>query len=170
MTDRWRGATFSSTYSYHHGYFDGVEREFRGFGRVEQVDVEDYGVFAAGNVDSPYITSDRRLYQPPVKTITWFHTGAAERRELLGRYRAEYFPASVAALPIAVAISPGFTEKQLAEPEPPGADLTDEEWREAARACKGMPLRQETYELDVEALRGSAGKPPAQIPVRLFSA
>ncbi|MFO0761897.1 MAG: toxin TcdB middle/N-terminal domain-containing protein [Byssovorax sp.] len=25
-------------YSYHHGYFDGVEQEFRGFGRVEQRD------------------------------------------------------------------------------------------------------------------------------------
>ena len=169
VTDKWRGATFSSTYSYHHGHFDGVEREFRGFGRVEQLDVEDYGVFAAGNVDSPYITSDRRLYQPPVKTVTWFHTGAAERRELLGRYRGEYFPASVAALPIAVSISPGFAEKQLVEPDPPSPDLTDDEWREAARACKGIPLRQEMYELDVEALRGSAGKPPAQIPVRLFS-
>ena len=41
VTDKWRNTTFASTYSYHHGYFDGVEREFRGFGRVEQVDVED---------------------------------------------------------------------------------------------------------------------------------
>src|SRR5262249_15532030 len=41
--DTWRNSTFSSTYSYHHGYFDGAEREFRGFGRVEQVDVENDG-------------------------------------------------------------------------------------------------------------------------------
>ena len=67
----------ASTYSYHHGYFDGVEREFRGFGRVEQVDVESYGTFAGGNADSPYVTDDLTLYQPPVKTVTWFHTGAA---------------------------------------------------------------------------------------------
>ena len=39
VTDKWRKTCFSSTYSYHHGYFDGIEREFRGFGRVEQVDV-----------------------------------------------------------------------------------------------------------------------------------
>jgi len=29
-TDRWRKTRFATTYSYHHGYFDGVEREFRG--------------------------------------------------------------------------------------------------------------------------------------------
>ena len=27
---------------YHHGYFDGVEREFRGFGLVEQLDTEEH--------------------------------------------------------------------------------------------------------------------------------
>src|SRR5262249_5131810 len=43
-------------------------------------------------------------------------------------------------------------------------DLTTEEWREALRACKGMPLRQEIYELDVDALRDGAHK-----PVKLFS-
>src|SRR3990172_1102545 len=45
VTDKWRKTSFSSTYSYHHGYFDGIEREFRGFGRVEQVDVETFGTF-----------------------------------------------------------------------------------------------------------------------------
>ena len=29
-----------STYSYHHGYYDGVEREFRGFARVDQLDAD----------------------------------------------------------------------------------------------------------------------------------
>src|SRR5262249_19202526 len=67
--ETWRKTTFSSTYSYHHGYFDGAEREFRGFGRVEQVDVEDYGTAAAANADSPFV-SHKELFQPPVKTIT----------------------------------------------------------------------------------------------------
>ena len=48
VSDQWRGTTFTTTYSYHHGYFDGIEREFRGFGRVTQT-TEDYGRFAAGN-------------------------------------------------------------------------------------------------------------------------
>ncbi|MBN1428900.1 MAG: hypothetical protein JXB07_10990 [Anaerolineae bacterium] len=33
---------FASRYAYHHGYFDGVEREFRGFGLVEQWDTEQF--------------------------------------------------------------------------------------------------------------------------------
>jgi hypothetical protein len=34
---------FVSRYAYHHGYFDGFEREFRGFGMVEQQDTEELG-------------------------------------------------------------------------------------------------------------------------------
>ena len=34
--DRISGNRFATSYKYHHGYFDGVEREFRGFGMVEQ--------------------------------------------------------------------------------------------------------------------------------------
>ena len=35
-----------TTYKYHHGYFDGREREFRGFGRVDQFDTETFEDFA----------------------------------------------------------------------------------------------------------------------------
>ena len=33
---------FVTRYTYHHGYFDGFEREFRGFGMVEQWDTEEF--------------------------------------------------------------------------------------------------------------------------------
>ena len=33
---------FASRYSYHHGYYDGLEREFRGFARVDQLDTEEF--------------------------------------------------------------------------------------------------------------------------------
>ena len=33
---------FVTRYAYHHGYFDGEEREFRGFGMVEQWDTEEF--------------------------------------------------------------------------------------------------------------------------------
>ena len=93
VTDKWRKTSFSTTYCYHHGYFDGEEREFRGFGRVEQVDVESYGKFATGNKASPYITDDKTLYQPPVKTVTWYHTGAfLDRERILRHFEHEYFP------------------------------------------------------------------------------
>ena len=50
-----------STYRYRHGYYDGVEREFRGFAYVEQRDAES----SVGDFDLP-----------PVVTKTWFHNGA----------------------------------------------------------------------------------------------
>ncbi|MEO8553102.1 MAG: toxin TcdB middle/C-terminal domain-containing protein, partial [Kofleriaceae bacterium] len=134
VTDRWRGTSFATTYSYHHGYFDGIERELRGFARVEQIDLETS--LAPDPADEP-------MSQPPVKTITWFHTGASV--ELAGEF---YRPGGEHALPA------------LALPETPDV----EERREALRAAKGRMVRQEIYELEVAALaRG------AHVPVRLFT-
>lgn len=160
VRDQWRGTAFSSTYSYHHGYYDGIEREFRGFGRVEQVDVEDYGQFEAANSGSPWITDDQRLYQPPVKTVTWFHTGAAiDRRRILAQFAEEYFPSRYR-------FDDGFRERALPEPLL-AKELDADEWREALRACKGMMLRQEIYELDIDALTGAVQQ---HRPIRIFSA
>ena len=158
--DAWRGTTFSSTYSYHHGYFDGLEREFRGFGRVEQVDVEDYGRFTGANAGSPWITEDQRLFQPPVKSVTWYHTGVAiDRRRVLSQYEREYFPSRYR-------LEGDFQERALPEPQL-DEGLDPDEWREALRACKGMTLRQEVYELNVDAL--TAAMPQHRL-VRIFSA
>ena len=166
IRDKWRKTTFSSTYSYHHGYFDGKEREFRGFGRVDQADSETYSKFSAGNSDSPYITPDQTLYQPPVKTVTWYHTGAAlDREHILTQFEYEYFPHWFERMrPDEVNILGDFRENILPEPDLDLENLTADEWREALRACKGMPLRQEIYELDVDALENKE-----QRPIKLFS-
>lgn len=166
IKDRWRQTSFSTTYSYHHGYFDGIEREFRGFGRVEQIDVEDYGTFAANNGPSPYITPDQTLYQPPVKTVTWYHTGAfLDRKRILNHFEQEYFPHWLKDLYPDLTIS--FQENPLPQPDLEMKSLSAEEWREALRACKGMMLRQEVTELDIQALERP--KNPEQLPVKLFS-
>ena len=166
VTDQWRQTRFASTYSYHHGYFDGSEREFRGFGRVEQVDVESYGAFAQGNTASPYITADKTLYQPPVKTITWYHTGAfLDRERILSHFEHEYFPRWLENQHPGLEIA--FQENPLPQPDLAAENLNAEEWREALRACKGMMLRQEVVELDVEALERA--QDPEQRPVKLFS-
>jgi hypothetical protein len=165
VTDKWRNTSFSTTYSYHHGYFDGIEREFRGFGRVEQIDVESFGEFATGNVASPYISDDKTLYQPPIKTITWFHTGAClDRERILGLFQEEYFPNWLDEAGFSIDPDYAFIERALPEPDLINLDLDTEEWREALRACKGMTLRQEVYELDVDALE--AGR---HVPVKLFT-
>jgi RHS repeat-associated protein len=163
--DKWRGTVFSSAYSYHHGYFDGAEREFRGFGRVEQIDAELFSRFAESNIASPWITQDKKLYQPPVKTITWYHTGAAlDRQKTLTQFAQEYFPHKFASR-LDQGLT-GFRENSLVEPELP-QDLTAGEWREALRACKGMVLRQESYELDLDDFIAIQSK---HTPVRLYSA
>ena len=174
VTDKWRKTSFSTTYSYHHGYFDGIEREFRGFGRVEQVDIETYGEFEQGNTDSPYITDDKTLYQPPVKTVTWYHTGAMVDRDrvaptfvdrILSQFSDEYFPHWFEDLnPNQTNVLGDFQENSLPEPDLVSEDLSTEEWREALRACKGMMLRQEVYELDVDAWEQDK-----QQPVKLYS-
>ncbi len=171
VTDTWRATTFTTRYSYHHGYYDGEEREFRGFGRVEQIDVEDYGKFASENSSSPYITPDLELYQPPVLTITWHHTGAyVDRQKVLSHYRDEYFPTRYAAAHGGGALPGGFREKGLPEPDLEALDLSADEWREALRACKGMTLRQEVYELEPAAAAAGARTANEQRRVRLFSA
>ncbi len=164
VRDKWRRTAFTSTYSYHHGHFDGVEREFRGFGRVEQVDTESYGTFAGANTGSPWVSNDRTLYQPPVKTVTWYHTGAApDRPDDFDPFEPEYFPQRFAARLTQEAGA--FCEKRLPPPQLP-ADLAGDEWREAHRACKGMVLRQEVYELDVQDLIAAT---PLHTPVRLYT-
>lgn len=162
VTDKWRKTRFASCYSYHHGYFDGNEREFRGFGRVEQVDTETYGFFEAANANSPYISDDKTLYQPPIKTITWYHTGAAINRDkILNQYRQEYFPNNLSS----GAIASDYQENIFPQPNLSHLMLSSDEWLEAMRACKGMPLRQEVYELDVNTLEQQQ-----HVPVKLFTA
>lgn len=165
VEDLRRKTVFANTYSYHHGYFDGVEREFRGFGRVEQVDTQRFDDVSAANSDSSFVAADHKPYQSPVKTITWFHTGiATDRSRILGLYEREYFPSRYADRLPAV----GFAEHELPQPEieTTGPELEADEWREAMRACKGMALRQEVVELDVRALHDRGEHKPA----RLFSA
>lgn len=120
---------FVTRYGYRHGHFDGHEREFRGFGLVEQWDAEEY---------------DGQAEQvPPVLTRTWYHTGAYRPDGDAIRYASEYYR------------EPGVSEawwrgRRLPEATLPSGLTVDEE-REAVRALRGSVLRQETYGLDGSA-------------------
>jgi len=140
---------FVTRYAYHHGYFDGIEREFRGFGMVEQWDTEAFGVLQAGGQMPSGENIDRGSHVPPVLTKTWFHTGVYLGRERVSNYFAglrdaqdvgEYYR------------EPGLTGAQarqlLLEDTVLPEGLTVEEEREACRALKGTMLRQEVYALD----------------------
>lgn len=110
---------YGSTYKYHHGFLN-HEKEVAGFACVEQYDVADYN-------------QNNELDQPPVKTITWYHTGANPSLVNLESYfrRNEYYRGDVNAwfLPDTI-----FDNTIVAA-----------EMREAARALKGSVLHQEVF-------------------------
>ena len=68
----------TTEFKYHHGYWDGAEREFRGFGMVEQCDTESfdkYGEAGLHGVEAFFAKVDRKHFSPPTLTKTWFHQG-----------------------------------------------------------------------------------------------
>ncbi len=130
------GNHFVSRYAYHHGYFDSVEREFRGFGMVEQWDTEDYLTLQENTLFAGIGTNwSEQTDVPPVYTKTWFHNGYWKQGGKISRqYEHEYYQQDDLA----------WLLSDIELPE--GLQL--QEMREAARAIKGKPLRVEVYGLD----------------------
>jgi len=161
---------FVTRYAYHDGYYDGVEREFRGFGHVDQWDTESFATLMSSPGIPQPVNLDAASAVPPVLTKTWFHTGA-------------YFGAE--------AVSTYWQGQYYAEPGPDGAQLdgmllddtvlpsdvlmldgsrlpyafSPEEFREACRALRGSPLRQEVYALD----DGAASDRPYMVSERNYT-
>jgi RHS repeat-associated protein len=143
--DRISGNRFVSRYKYHHGYFDGVEREFRGFGMVEQTDTEEIGNIAADETSSEATNLDAASLVPPIRTKTWFHTGVYDEiDEVSHHFAAEYYGAPETTDPGYATTFDAFVKTLLPDTVLPPAVTLGEE-REAARALKGAMLRQEIY-------------------------
>ena len=142
---------FVSTYRYHHGYFDHAEREFRGFGLVEQTD-SDHVYHPTKGAASTII--DAEFDQEPVLTRNWFHTGAFLGREkILNQFAHEYWYEEMARRGFVVTHSeqPLPDARIIAAPGIPAAvldKLSVEEWQQALRACKSMALRSEVFAHD----------------------
>jgi RHS repeat-associated protein len=137
-------AYLTTEYVYHHGYYDHAEREYRGFGFVEQIDTETFDEFVKSGASN---IVNQPLHQAPVLTKTWFHTGAYfGEDDILARLRTEFFQNTDLAeyhLP-----TPQVRiQDQLSAPHVP-PPLSAQEMREAQRACKGLAIRQEVYGLD----------------------
>jgi RHS repeat-associated protein len=151
--DRISGNRFVTRYAYHHGYFDGIAREFRGFGMVDQFDTEELSALTGETppvdfeeIDAPTADGtpsaptnvDQVSHVPPVHTRTWFHTGAfLDKGEVSPELKGEYYR------------PPGLDDQQfqaLIVPDsvlPSGLAL--DEQLEACRSLKGAMLRQEVY-------------------------
>ena len=139
--DRISRNLFVTKYAYHHGYFDGLEREFRGFGQVEQLDTEEFAALSDSDSFPAGSNIDEASHVPPVLTKTWFHTGAyLDGSRISRQFENEYFR------------EPGLTDSKYLEMLLPDAllppDVSSREACEATRALKGSILRQEIYALD----------------------
>jgi RHS repeat-associated protein len=131
IRERVSGTVCVHEYRYRHGYYDHEEREFRGFGMVEETDTDSFERFAATGASN---VTDISLHQPSTRTRSWYHTGAfTNAASMMGQFRTDYFQ------------NPVQPEYGLPDDPFEGARPTPEEMRQAARACKGVLLRQEIY-------------------------
>jgi len=127
-----------TTYQYHHGFYDGLEREFRGFAMVEQRDTQEVAQFYGAGEFTRGL--DQTLHIPPAVVKTWFHTGAFLDASKVSRQLAhEYWSGDTHLAPQADSALP--------------AGLLPSELREAYRALRGHVLRQETYAEDGDPQR-----------------
>lgn len=135
--DEVSGSVFVNRYAYHHGYYDNDEREFRGFGMVEQWDTEVFGEIEEIEGIGEIGEGLNGLVEivPPVYVKTWFHTGFFKNRiEISKQFADEYFDGDAQAWLLPDTVLP--------------SGLSAIEAREACRALRGSALRKEVYAQD----------------------
>ena len=125
--DEITGNRLTQRFTYRQGYYDGVEREFRGFGLLIQTDNETN----PNDADSPGFTE-------PCLKKSWFHTGQAMDMD-----RRDYHGADSQAKALGKALLCRYDENNS---EDERVVATDEATRlEICRALSGHLLRSETY-------------------------
>jgi hypothetical protein len=128
---------FVSRYAYHHGYFDGTEREFRGFAMVEKWDTEDYDTMNSSSPFASIKNLDPSMHSTPVYTKTWYHTGLFLDQSKISQFLAhDYFGANTSKPYLGALLSDSIIPSALR----PAAD--------ACRALNSAIIRQELYGLD----------------------
>jgi RHS repeat-associated protein len=163
--DHVSGQKLTNSFRYHHGYYDGVDDEFRGFGMVERRDSTTFAEYAADDGDmgsdrqpsgegnaarvpgsddgeglpSEFAPVDRERFSPPTLTKTWFHVGAVGPEHGDWReldYGEEHWSEDPDRLE-----RPDGTERLL-------TDLDRRVERDAVSALAGSKQRMEVYALD----------------------
>lgn len=151
VLDLLSGGKLATEYSYHNGYWDGAEREFRGFAQVDAQDTETFERFTStslieqegNNLNLPeHLTSEQ--YTPPVLTKSWFYPGPVgpdlARWEELD-FSGQYWQGDVSLL------------ERTPQTNTLLASLPRRARRDALRTLRGTLLRSETYGLDGSPLQ-----------------
>lgn len=140
VTDKISGARYTHRFKYHDGYYDSVERQFRGFGYVESWDTEDYEGFRAGIQRTDGQVIDKKNFAPPVYTRTWHHTGVPfKEQSLRAYYKKQYFKGDTKAYDFPDSV---FNEEIYKQ--------DSETVRQAYSSLKGQVIRTEVYGEDKE--------------------
>ncbi|QXI21714.1 toxin [Pseudomonas iranensis] len=127
--DEITGNLFTQTFAWGNAFYDGREREFCGFGYLEQIDCE------TATVNPDPGTS------APMRVCTWFHTGQA-----MDRSREDYFNGDSEACPLGKTL---FSLYQLRDKWDQPSEPHDADSRyHIARALVGLIARSETYAYD----------------------
>jgi RHS repeat-associated protein len=131
----------TTEYSYHHGYWDGTDREFRGFGRVDQRDTEVFERYHEPGLhgNNRFIAVTPETFSPPLETRTWFHQGPIG--DALGGWDETDFT------PEFWTSDPSHLSRP-AEMEAFLRGLPRPAQRDALRTLRGRILRTELYALD----------------------
>jgi RHS repeat-associated protein len=133
----------ATEYRYHHGYWDGAEREFRGFGMVEQLDTESFEDYNEPGTHGEGTTfarvADRTSFSPPMLTKTWFHQGPIG--DEFGEWEETDFGAEFWPDDSSVFSRSSSTTEFLKR-------LPRRAKRDALRTLRGRVLRTELYALD----------------------
>ena len=156
VIDEISGGKLTTEYRYHGGYWDGVEREHRGFSCVEQLDTELFEKYSKAGLhgaDAAFAAVDRQYFSPPTLTKTWFHQGAigddaVNFQEL--DCSDEFWAGDAQQLGHVDGVN-----QQLAQLRQQYAGLTSRERRQierdALRSLRGSVMRTEVYGLDGSA-------------------
>ncbi|USG65945.1 hypothetical protein NDK47_00890 [Brevibacillus ruminantium] len=143
-TDHLTGNRLVTRYRYHDGFYDHQEREFNGFGYVEQWDGESFdsdvqrevAQNVGGGTGADLLTG--ALYVPPTYTKQWYHTGAYFEEGAFSRqYEHQYYQRDS----LAYHMPDSSLDTAIQQTE-------TETIRQAYGALKGQLLREEVYAQD----------------------
>ena len=138
VTDHFSSNQLVTSFAYRHGQYDGAEREYVGFARVETVDDEiGFDALDAG----PFAMDNAAARAPPNRLVRWFELGPVGP----GAGEWEVFDASAEFWPHD---PKGFSILSEAEAAAISALPLRRSRRDALRTLRGTMLREELYSLD----------------------
>ncbi|VVM56982.1 SpvB/TcaC N-terminal domain-containing protein [Pseudomonas fluorescens] len=124
--DEITGNCLTQTFTWREGFYDSRDREFRGFGQLQQTDSES----ASG--------ADDVGFSEPVRVYTWFHTGQS-----MDRPRTGYFNQDTQAVPLGNTLFSRHHPDDDVDEIIPAHD--DDTRYQISRALAGAVIRSETY-------------------------